>query len=238
MAKKDEQIAVRTPAYLEKVQDVSQVLGALVQNFDGEQLDRFAFPRVVIPAGGGGAMTVPGPDGDEAETEIRGVIVMQHQSRAYWKDSMDESSDGAGPPDCAADDGKWGQGIPGGDCSRCPMSAFGSGRNGRGQACKLMRNVYLLMPGKSLPTVIQVPPTSLKPYKGYIFNLSTVDKVFYGVETRIGISTGHKDKQGRPYSKFTFNSTRDLDPDELTKATKYAALIKTAMSGMVQPAEG
>jgi hypothetical protein len=236
MAKKDE-IATRTPAYLANVQDVGQVLGALAENFEGEQLDRFAFPKVTIPAGGGAAMTVPGPDGEEAETEIRGVIVYQHQSRAYWKGSMDDEAVGAGPPDCAADNGKWGQGNPGGECAKCPMAAFGSGKGGRGQACKLMRNVYFLMSGKSLPIVIQVPPTSLKSYKAYVFNLSTVNKVFYGVETIIGVSTGHKDKQGRPYSKFSFRSSRDMEGEELAKTASYAFEFKEALGVVTQPAE-
>jgi hypothetical protein len=237
MAKKSDEIATRTPAYLANVQDVAQVLGALAENFAGEQLDRFAFPKVTIPAGGGAAMTIPGPDGEDVQQEIPGVIVYQHQSRAYWKGSMDDESVGAGPPDCSADNGKFGIGDPGGVCAVCPKAVFGSGKGGRGQACKLMRNVYFLMPGKSLPTVIQIPPTSLKSYSAYIFNLSTVNKLFYGVETIIGISTGHKDKQGRPYSKFSFRSSRDLEGEELQKAAAYAFEFKEALGVVTQPAE-
>ena len=48
MAKKGEEIATRTPAYLANVTDTAQILGALAENFEGEQLDRFAFPKIVI----------------------------------------------------------------------------------------------------------------------------------------------------------------------------------------------
>ena len=208
-------------AYLTTKTD--ELLQILEENMGGEDLTRFDFPRIKVPAGG--AQHVMMPDGEPAKT-VRGIIVMSHMSRAYWPGSDDQDAPVGGPPQCSSDDGVTGVGTPGGDCHTCPLSKPGSGK-GQRQACKLMRNLYLLMPGQILPTVLQCPPGSLKAARSYLVVLSSLGRASWTFETEIGAKQV-KNKAGQVYSELTFKKVRELEGKELEQAIGYAAVFKSA----------
>lgn len=141
-------------------------LAELIRENVGEDITPFDLPRVKVPSGGGifwGYETAAGPVSTPA---IEGIIAHVHKSKSYWAVSLDDSTEST-PPDCMSFDCITGQGNPGGDCARCPMNQYETAQKGSGKACKDTADIFIITKTGIMPTVIQVPPTSLKSLKKY-----------------------------------------------------------------------
>ena len=54
-------------------------------------------------------------------------------------------------------------------CATCPMNQFGSDpKGGKGKACKEMRRLFILQKGDMYPSIMNVPPTSLRQWDAYV----------------------------------------------------------------------
>jgi hypothetical protein len=234
MAKKNGELAEVRPGYLEGVSNIEDVMLALRENIGTESLTRFDFPRIKTPQGESRYMEMPSADDPEGEavTSFSGVIIGNHMTRSYWKQGVGSSGMGEAPPDCASNDAIMGIGDPGGECQDCPMARFKTdkGGQGRGQACKAMRAIYILRPGMLLPVIIQVPPTSLKAVRQYLFSLAATGRPYYTVETEIGLSP-KKNADGEPYNQFTFKRARLLEGEERKTAEQYAGMFLQLLTG-------
>jgi hypothetical protein len=138
------------------------------------------FERIKIPTGGGQVWTVQTPDGEKPEKELSGVIVGWHDTRAYWAVPLDQSN-GNAPPNCSSVDARTGVGEPGGTCLRCRLSQFGSGQN-EAQACKLVRQLFLVRKGNLLPEIVNLPASSVKPARQYFVRLAARGWPFYSIK--------------------------------------------------------
>jgi hypothetical protein len=187
-------------------------------------------PQVSVPAGGGTMFSVPSIDGAQDLREIVGIIVATKHTRAYWKDSFDETGGGT-PPDCISEDGECGLGDPGGDCASCPYSVFGSAKNERGKACSEKRLIFMTTPEEILPIVIKAPPTSLKNAKSYLMGLTSRGKKLYEVFTGLSLEKD-KSKDGITYSKIMFHKVGDVTDKELI--TAYAESIKPYLTRAIK----
>ena len=137
-----------------------EVAEIIRENIGNGTIGQFDLDRIKIPAGGATVWSVPTLEGDEPAKELLGVIVHFQDQRAYWAESFGKGGGGS-PPDCSSLDMQVGVGRPGGDCSRCPFAQYGSavrddGSEGRGQACRSIRALYLLLPNSVLPTMISI----------------------------------------------------------------------------------
>lgn len=172
--------------------------------------------RIKMPAGGGQFWEVPTLEGEiDAEKAVEGIIIEWQDRRAYWSVPLDESGGGS-PPDCSSDDAIHGIGDPGGSCETCPLSKFGSGPGGVGQACKQMRMLYMMRPDQILPVVIAAPPTSLLPVRQYMLRLTARRVPFYAVVTRLELEKA-SNGNGIGYSKIKAVMSARLDPDTAGK---------------------
>lgn len=139
-----------------------------------------AFEVIKIPTGGGLAWTVPGEEEPEVQKELVGVILDHYPTRAYWQE---EYSGGSSPPFCSSMDARKGlkerteiNGQPAfGECKTCQFSQFGTGKDGRGQACKFKHRVFILLKDKEsiFPYLIPLPGTSAPEKGGYEGSLPT-----------------------------------------------------------------
>ena len=126
--------------------------------------------RVKIPSGGGKAFDILTGD-EETDTSVpafSGVIVCHHKCSAYFSEEPGNS-----PPLCASSDGEQGVDSSTGEvrrCRDCPRTAYGTGKNGRGKACKNMHRLYIMAPGVAIPFVLCLPPTSLKNVQNYLLS--------------------------------------------------------------------
>lgn len=198
-------------------------------NVGNRGINQTSLDKITVPGTGVTTWTVETLRGDEEMKEIRGIIVAYREPRARWAESFD-SSGGGTPPDCSSEEGLFGRGDPGGDCSACEFSRFGSevrsdGSPGRGQACKQMRTLFVLRSRSLLPTTLVVPPSSLAAVESYFLRLLSEAYEFFSVETCITLEKD-KNRDGIAYSKMAFTVGRELAEDEVNKVEAYAESLK------------
>ncbi len=216
------------------------VQAAIAENVGVGGITEFDFDRIKIPAGGGLAFNVTTLEGETAEKTITGVIALARDSRAYWKVPLDLSG-GNTPPDCHSNDGLVGiattpQGH-GGECAKCALAQFGSDpKSGRGQACKAIRQLFILRGDSLLPVVLALPPTSLKPAKQYMLRLAGQGVPYWSVLTKIGLEQA-QNAGGIKYSRATFVFAGMLTEEQRAKAKQYSDMLKPLVTRMIVDAK-
>ncbi len=185
-----------------------------------------------VPAGGGLAWKVLDEDGKPtAVPELVGIIVAQQTLRSYYK----ENYTGTGtPPECSSEDGVKGVGNPGGFCRDCPKNAWGTGtdqagRPTKGKACKERVRLYLLTKDSVLPTVVNVPPTSLRAFRMFCARLTKSMRSITGVVVRLGL-TEAKSAAGIAFSQITFDRVADLTAEDRGKVRAYSKALQSLLS--------
>ena len=206
--------------------DIKQTVAVLRENL-ASGMSEFDLDRVTVPAGGGTVWSIPGLEGNVNSEIVSGVIIYYKDPRAYWRESFDESGGGT-PPDCSSATGDFGIGDPGGACARCPLAAFGTARKGekegRGQACKQMRQLFMLTADSIIPLVVTAPPTSLKAIKNFMLRLAGKSLPYYAVTVELRL-TGTKNKDGIKYSQIEPRVTGRLSEMQLKMVQEYRAAV-------------
>ena len=201
-----------------------------------EEMDGLSveFDRVKIPSGGQLAFEVPGETEDvDYVKELIGVIVDHHPVNSYWPESMSGENN---PPDCSSNDGKYGEGDPGGDCATCYHNKWGSGANGKGKACKNMHRVYVLREGEMFPLLLTLPPTSIRNFSGFMAKrIVGKGRRSYQVVTKITLKRVES-SGGHSYSQAQFAVAGLLDAD-LTEATRQFSENMKKFTRSVEVAE-
>lgn len=208
--------------------DYGTVTEALAMNLGSGGLSAFDFPRIRIPSGGGTQWMVPTLEGETSEPTVEGVVVLARDTRAYWHDSGDAIV--GTPPDCSSGDGLIGIATtakgPGGACNSCPMTQYGSDtKGGRGQACKQVKQLFILRGTSLLPDLIGLPPTSLKAAKAYLLKLTSQGVPYFNVVTRIGLER-MQNAAGQKYAAATFSFVRMLTPEEAARSREYHQMLR------------
>ena len=184
-----------------------------------------SFQRVKIPGGGVPQFEMPGEDPEHPifEQKLEGIIVFNHLSNAYWPEGSEYDDDV--PPLCQSTDGKTGYGTPGGACAVCALNAFGSVSSGKGKACKNMRSLYLLRSGDMMPLILNLPPTSLKPYNDFV-NAAFLYRRRPVFGSIVEITLKRKSSNGFDYSVAVFRKVRDFEGEELAQVTEYVKTFR------------
>lgn len=210
--------------------DLDAINAALSTNIGAGGLSEFDLPRIKMPAGGGLQWAVPTLEGEAMEPSIEGVIVLARDTRAYYSQPISETG-GSQPPDCWSADGTTGSGKPGGACLACPLARYGSAPGSRGQACKQIKQLFVLRGSLLLPEVVTLPPTSLKAAKQYLLKLTSQGVPYYAVVTRIGLERT-RNAQGIAYSRAVLSFVRRLAPEEVERAREYHEMLKPLVQRM------
>jgi hypothetical protein len=202
--------------------DIGSIAEIVRENVGASGIDRFSLDRIQIPAGGGTTWEVPTLEGNQPTRELKGVIVYYTDQRAFWREKYG-SGGGNSPPDCSSSDLIRGHGDPGVECAECPFSKFGTatkqdGTDGRGQACRQVRVMFVMLPHSILPVVVAIPPGSLSrkqdggTYK-YFMRLASQGIPYHGVQTSLTLAkTSSAD--GTAYSQVNFGMAGRLSPEE------------------------
>jgi len=201
--------------------------------------------RVRIPAGGGTSWEVPSLEGTEAVKELEGIVIAWSGPRVYWSVGLDDRDDGeVGAPDCYSDDGKVGigmfgagsEGNPTGSCGDCPMAQWGSKDpdptvKAGAPACREQRLLYLLRPDSLLPMIVVLPPTSIRPFRGYMMRLSNAAVPYYGVTTKMALE---QQKSGAmKWSTVVPTLGRRLSEDEVKAVAEYRTSLGVDAAGSI-----
>lgn len=184
------------PALIEGIDGMVEVLGDNV----GGKLELADLVRVSVPTGGDIDWKIPSKLGKDRRTEsIRAIPIHWADARTYWpgKDITHE------PPHCWSVNGKTpapdglfgdlgaraeenrprmvlGSPTPIRTCAGCPMDEWGSAPDGgKGKACKQQKLLFVLEEEAMLPMLIAVPPTSLKPVRAAMVELTATTRSHY-----------------------------------------------------------
>lgn len=238
-------------------------MGQILRENTGEDtISAFDLDRVKVPAGGSTTWSVPSLDGEEDAKTIEGVIIFQRTTRSFWKQRMEESGGGTAP-DCSSTDSVLGTGNPqfgeiahpdlaDGEvrynqqgeeivsghfaCSRCPLSAFGSATNGRAQACKQSRQLFMVRESSVLPLLIGIPPSSLRQLKQYMLRLSGAGVPFYGVVTSLALQK-QKNTEGIQYAEVVPSVVQRLSPEETARMREVSRHMGPLLASVAAEAE-
>jgi len=211
-------------------QEIDEVAEAVALNADNGGMSEFDIPRITIAPG---AFKVPTAKGTTLAEQIVGVVVYIRHVRAYYK-SKDQ---GNRPPDCSSKDCITGFGDPGGRCRPlvdlatgkvtdpgCPLAAFESattpdGKQGKGQACKETKQLFVLRGDSLMPEILSIPPTSLTVARKFFNWLGT--RVAYP-KALISITVANeKNAQGQEYGTAVFDYVRKLSTEEAQRTMQF-----------------
>ena len=188
------------------------------------------FPRVKYPASGTRFWEVPSPTGEPtAVRELEGVVVFKQPTRAYWPLDVEV---GNNPPLCASLDGITPVASPtqqAPTCAACPHSQWGSGREGRGQACKSRLNTFVLLDGEDIPTLISLPPSALKGFSQYAVQLRKIRSALLATTTIFGL-TEARSGTGISYTGLALHAGRPLTFREMRRARGVREMFESAMA--------
>lgn len=192
-------------------------------NLGNDDLSVFDLDRIKIPAGGGQAWAIPTIDGEETVKEFFGVIIYHKNSRAYW---VDEFTGQGNPPDCSSDNGEMGIGEPGGECLQCPFGRFGSDpKGGKGQACKQLKQLFVIQPGDLLPVVVTLPPTSIRPAKKFLTRLASKGMVSCSVLVKFALEKT-RNAGGIEYSRVVLSVAEQLTAEQTERFLQINATLQ------------
>lgn len=193
------------------------------QNLQGVIPEASDFEKIRIPTAGNLNWTIPTLSGGETVSEFEAIILHHQPTRSYWQKSINS---GSTPPDCASKNGLTGTGDPGGDCTECSMAQFGSSPNSKGrQACKLTENLFVLLPESYLPMVLVLPPSSLKPFRQFIMQLSTANVPLQSVVVNFTLEKALS-RSNIAYSLANFAVSQQLTEDETAIVELYSNTMK------------
>lgn len=195
---------------------------------------------------------------NELEKTLTGTVIAARIVRAFWEPDPLDGAARSKTPLCSSTDGRTGvvretEGEAGADatamfldladpgqrsnlnpfeamrCDRCPLNQWGSGKQGRGKACKEMRRLLLIPAGQNFPALLSLPPTSVANWDNYATGCKTKGEAYFSVKTKIAAEKTANDG-GIEYSKVTFARAGELDNDELRMAlalrSQYESIIR------------
>ena len=211
-----------------------EVMAAFATNCASGSITEFDLPRIKV-ASGMAKWLVPGLEGDKTEDDLEGVVVLARDTRVYY------ASKDAGnvPPDCSSIDARTGTGKPGGDCESCPLAQWDSAPDGgSGQACKQVKQLFMVRGASMLPEVVSLPPTSLKAVRQFFLKLATQGIQYYQCILRIELEKA-QNAQGKVYGKAVMRFVRKLTSDETERAEEVRAFVASFSKQVVPsgPAE-
>lgn len=209
----------------------SEIAEILEEALAGEELGLGDLERIKWPTGGATAFSRTVLGTEEFEKTITGTIVFQRMERAYW--SAPEPKEGT-EPDCKSSDARYGIGHPGDElraqtppqgCKVCPKAIFGSARGKgdvrkRGQACKLMRTMFVLTPGATFPLIVSAPPGSLTNVRAFLVEMATAKMRYFEFVVELSLEKTQS-KDGEPFARAVLKLVGKLDDESRAAVREY-----------------
>jgi hypothetical protein len=225
MKQESKELILAPTALLEKTASTDMISEAISANVVSGELSELVLPRIKISGGAKPRWIVPSLEEDEQMLdELTGVVVYARDTRVYYREEMAEGSTSQ-PPNCMSLDCITGSGDPGGSCKQCPLSKYGSAAKGKGQACKLVRQLFFIFGDQALPVIVSLPPTSIKPCRLFFLKLATRGMPYYRALITIGIESA-QNAAGYRFGRATFRFVRQLQAKEASRAMEYYTLCR------------
>lgn len=218
----------------------TNIAGVIAENLGGEKITPGDLTRVRWPSGGSLSFRLPTLDGSEDKKSLEGIMVFVTQSRSYWASKGVSKN----PPDCSSVDMKVGKARAEwekrpvtwtGGCETCPLAEFGSaigddGKPGAGQACKARSVVFLLQPGDLLPTVLRIPPSSLKVFKQFRLGLTNRQLPYWRAVVSLSLKGATSRGNGTEYAELVATVKSVLTVEEGQGLQAYIRTMQEVLS--------
>lgn len=209
----------------------SEIAEILEEALAGEELGLGDLERIKWPTGGATVFTREVLGNETYDKTITGVVAFQRMERAFWTDP--EPKEGT-EPDCRSSDARWGIGNPGDQlrqqqppqgCKVCPKATFGSARSKgdvakRGQACKLMRTMFMLTPGGTFPLIVSAPPGSLAAVRSFLVEMSGQKMRYFHFVVELSLEKA-TNKDGQPFARAVLKLIGRLDDESIAAVEAY-----------------
>lgn len=213
-----------------------EIMEATKENLaEGES---FRLDKIKMPSGGGLTFERIDESGKPYPAQIlKGIILGFKNFKSWYEKSFNEKAEGDDTrPDCFSADTVTGSGcqrcsIPTNQpCASCPKNAWESDRRGgKGKDCADRTRIWLLEEGCAMPVYIDLPKTSISPFKEYRKRLTQKAKVIYGVVTEISLEQDTSQSNIK-YSKANFGKVADLTAAERATIKEYINSISNIMT--------
>jgi hypothetical protein len=219
-------IKIETPRALAGGEaNLDDINEAIATNISGGGISDFDLQRVRISGGASPRSIVPTLEGEEMVDRINGVMVYARDTRALYETPFGKGN-GKQPLACTSSDGITGKGKPGGECSRCPLAEYGSAEEGTGQACKQVKQLFLLRGDLLLPEVVSLPPTSLKGARQFFLKLTTQGITYHQALVCLELEKA-QNAAGIEFGRARLRFIRRLTKEEAERAQQYHELCRT-----------
>lgn len=215
-------------------EDLADIQEGIALNAENGDMSEYDMPRITVAPG---ALKVHTPSGPVLTDHIYGVPVYIRNVRTYYKSKVA----GNKPPDCYSKDRLVGIGDPGGKCAECPFAQFESattadGQQGKGQACKESKQVFILTGGPGMPRMLSIPPTSLGVAKDFFAGLN-FSRPYY--KWLIRVTVQNTKNSGMEYGMAVFQEVRTLTASEVKRALMFRGAVETFLKAAAnEPIQG
>jgi len=223
--------ALRAPA------EVAESLEIIKEALGGARLSVFSdLTRITVPSGGATKWEirdVTAKGGVRSVDTISGIIISNQYSRGYWEKPYGGAD--SGPPDCSSwEMDSYGMGVPGGECFSCQFNQFNTAAQGTGKACSEKRFLFMLTTDSLLPTVVQVPVTSIKPYTQFSVDVGSKMRL-RPRQIVVDLSLKRESKSGFPTAIIVPSVNARLADEDCLKVLAWIEIIAPIMPGRTTP---
>ena len=185
-------------------------------------------PQIKILPGGVNLFEMPSDETGEAKTvsEIVGIIGDHHNCNAFWEKPFSETGGGVSP-NCSSLNGRRGTDGSGAltHCLTCQRNQFGSGKDGKGKACKNMKRIHLFLDDETVPYRLTLSATSIKVADEFFTKIASLARKGVSMRTNKVKITLEKTQNadGIPYSRIKFALA---EPIEMARYWEIKEFIK------------
>ena len=240
-------------------EEMKEIAGLAQEEMDGYDL-RGSLPTIKI-GHTVGRFEIPGID--DAPKSFTGIVVFQHRTNAYFlSESHPEYDVDDNRPVCVSNDSYTGSATSAsmlddvmysqistdlfggltrmyGDCNKCVLNQFGSaydnsGNLAKGKACKNSARLYIMRKGQTIPSVLMIPPSSLRIWSQYLTETlsATNDLGLIAVVTKFELNIIEHGQQ--KYSELSFSCEQRLLEDKkgqelFAKMIRWRTMYKSSL---------
>lgn len=178
---------------------------------------------------------------DESTTKTLEVIILGAMvTRGYWTGSGDDSE-----LLCSSLGGMIGRATEKGEaqteflkhmkdnhCTGCMADQWGTGKDGKGKACKEMRRMLCFHPDYKDLLLLNASPMSLNNHDDYYSKIQGTGEKVCRVWTRLGLDKAQRGAE--VYSQLTYERLRMIDPEDLLATRDLRKLFAEFLSKSVE----
>ena len=115
-------------------------------------------------------------DGSKVSS-FKGILLHHSPANAFWDKTYDQTGGGV-PPTCSSSTGECpnsGEKIQSKYCFDCPHNQFGSGKEGKGKACKNMWRLHIIIENQQIPKRLTLPPSNTGALQDFLIYLRDIN---------------------------------------------------------------